>query len=289
LKEEHKAVRVVIRKFGDVEEKFADEVLDIMNDCYDRIKAHEVKIVDLYLFNKSSAMNAFVNEEKRKLGIETSAFEASFFAVHDAWHGTSRIMVAYDRAVDLPYLVRIGGLCHEVAHTILHGSLEYYSFPSPTRLLEREGFVSRPMMRDILYLTSIAVKDYEVTRLLYQNGYVEDQVAYNKYFLEPSEEDYETWELAKENKTARLLVLVSLLKTACCAAPLLRDERYGGEIGESITRSVNYLPAELSELLLRLLDSASEFGENTHENVHLFMKKFIDELVVKEGYFDSKE
>lgn len=278
-------VRIVVHRFGDIKERSIQEVLDIMNDCYNRIDSHDVKIVDLFLFDKSSSMNAIVNEEKRKLGIETSAFEASFFAVHDAWHGTPRIMVAYDKVLDLPELVRIGGLRHEVAHTVLHGALEYYSFPMPTLLLqlEKEDTVSRQIMRDLLYLTSIAVKDYEVTRLLYENGFVEDQVAYNKHFLEPSEEDYEAWELAKKNKTARLLVLVSLLKSACCASPLLRDERYGGEIGESITKSMNYLPSEFSSRLSRLLELGSKFGKNTHENVDLFMKKIIDELVIREG------
>ncbi|MFB0504281.1 MAG: hypothetical protein ACETWE_10645, partial [Candidatus Bathyarchaeia archaeon] len=63
-----------------------------MNDCYYRNNSSAVKIVDLYLFDRSSRMNAFLSEEKRKLGIKTSAFEASFFAVHDAWRGTPRIM-----------------------------------------------------------------------------------------------------------------------------------------------------------------------------------------------------
>lgn len=168
-------------------------------------------------------MNAFLTEEKRSLGIGTSAFESSFFAVHDAWRGTPRIMVAHDKILALPGLVSVGGLHHEVAHTVLHGSLEYYSFSVPTSLLrlERVGKIPRQMMRDILYLVSIAVKDCEVTRLLYEKGFVEDQVAYNRHFLEPSEEDHEAWDIAKENKTVRILFLVSILKTVFCAVPLL--------------------------------------------------------------------
>jgi len=276
-------VRIVLHKFGDVEERFVYGILEIMNDCYNRIDTHTVEIVDLYLFDKSSKMNAFISEDKRNMGIETSPFEESFLAVHDAWHGTPRIMAAYDRALDLPELVRTGGLRHEVAHTILHGSLEYYSFPMPTFLLEfeRGGIIPLQIVRDLLYLASIAVKDFEVTKLLYENGFLEDQVVYNKYFLEPSEEDHEAWELAKKNEPARVLVLVSLLKTACCAAPLLKDERFGVEMGESIARSMSFLPAELSARILRLLEATDKFGKNTHENVDLFMKEIIDELVTK--------
>lgn len=274
-------VRIVVRRFGDVKERFADEVLDVLRDCYDRINADAVAIVDLYLFEKSSAMNAFVSEEKRKLGIETSAFEESYYALHDAWHGTPRIMVGYDMMSALPELVRTGSLRHEAAHTALHGSLEFYSFPlSPSLLrLEERGVVSRRMTRDILHLVSVAAKDFEVTRLLHENQFVEDQVAFNKHLLEPSEEDREAWELAEKDKASRLLVLVSLLKTICCAAPLLKDHNHGDEISESIKKSLSFLPEGASESLLRILDAATKFGRNTHENVVLLLGKTIDELV----------
>ena len=271
-------IRIVVHRFGDVKERFVEEVLEILNDCYNRLGAHAVKIVDIYIFEKSSSMSAFMNDEKRKLGIKTSAFEESFLAVHDAWHGTPRIMVAYDKMFRVPELVGIGGLRHEVAHTVLHGSLEYYSFPMPMFLLEleRNAVISRQIIRDLVYLASIAVKDYEVTRLLCERGYVEDQVAYSEYYLQPSEEELEAWKLAEKNRTARLIFLVSVLKTACCAAPLLNDEIYGEEILKNITRSMYFLPAELFVRLLKILEEASKFGRNTHENVDRFIKEIID-------------
>lgn len=283
-------VRIVVHRLGGVEERFAEEVLGMISDCYNRIGADSVQIVDLYLSDRSSAMNAFLCEEKRKLGIKTSAFEASFFAVHDAWHGTPRIMVAYDRMSTLPELIRVGSLHHEVAHTILHGSLEYYSFAVPTSLLKLldKGLFPRQTVGDLIYLVSIAVKDYEVTRLLYENGFLEDQAAFCKYLLEPSEEDHEAWNLSRKNETARLLTLVSLLKTACCAAPLLNDAIYGKGISESIARNMSYLPKELSTRLSKTLEAASKFGQNTHENVDLFMRKIIDELVIDGGHSDSR-
>jgi hypothetical protein len=283
--------RIIVRRFGDVEERFVEKVLEILNDCYNRLSAHAVEIVEVYIFEKSSLMNAFMNDEKRKLGIETSAFEESFLAVHDAWHGTPRIMVAYDKMLHVPKLVRIGVLRHEVAHTALHGSLEYYSFSTPIFLLEleRNGVVSRQVIRDLVYLASIAVKDYEVTRLLYEKGYVEDQVAYNEYCLKPSEEDLEAWKLAEKNKTATLLFLVSALKTACCATPLLKDERHGEEILKTVIRSMDFLPAELSARLLKTLEATSKLGKDTHENVDWFMKEIIDELIVNGKCLETKE
>ena len=265
--------------------------MEILNDCYNRLGAHTVEIVEVYIFEKSSSMNAFMNEEKRKLGIETSAFDESFLAVHDAWHGTPRIMVAYDKMLHVPKLVRIGVLRHEVAHTALHGSLQYYSFFTPMFLLEleRNRVMSRQVTRDLVYLASIAVKDYEVTRLLYEKGYVKDQVAYNEYCLKASEEELEAWKLAEKNKTAALIFLVAALKTACCAAPLLKDERYGEEILKGITGSLNFLPTELSTKLLKTLEATSKFGGDTHENADRFMKEIIDQLIVRRKYLEPKE
>jgi hypothetical protein len=283
--------RIIVRRFGDVEERFVEKVLKILDECYSRLSARDVEVVEVYIFEKSSSMNAFMNDEKRKLGVETSAFEESFLAIHDAWHGTPRIMVAYDKMLHVPKLVRIGVLRHEAAHTALHGSLEYYSFSTPLFLLvlERNGVISRQVTRDLVYLVSIAVKDYEVTRLLYEKGYLKDQVTYNEYCLKPSEEELEAWKLAEKNKTATLLFLVSALKTACCATPLLKDERCGEEILKAITGSMNFLPAELSARLLKTLEATSRFGGDTHENADRFMKEIIDELIIKGKCLETKE
>jgi hypothetical protein len=275
-------IRIVLHRFGDIKERFVETVLDVLNECYDRLGAHDLEIVDIYIFDRSSSMSAFVNEEKRKLGVETSAFEENYLAVHDAWHGTPRIMVAYDKFSEVPKLVGIGALHHEAAHTVLHGYLEYYSFAIPVLLLEleRDNVISRQTMKDLVYLASVAVKDYEVTRLLYENGYLEDQVAYCEYYLKPSEEDLEAWKLAEKNRTTTLLFLVSIIKTACCAAPLLKDERYGEEILRAVNRSISFLPPGLSVRLLRMIKAASKFGKNTHENVDRFIKEIGDQLVV---------
>ena len=275
-------IRIVAHRFGDVDERFAQKVLEILDDCYRRLGAHAVEIVDVYIFGKSSLLNAFMNDEKRKLGIGTSAVEESFLAVHDAWRGTPRIMVAYDKIFQAPELVAIGGIRHEVAHTVLHGFIEYYSFPTPMFLveLERKGIITTQIMKDFVYLTSIAVKDYEVTRLLYENGYVDDQVAYCRYYLKTSEEELGIWKLSEKIKTARLLFLVSILKAACCATPLSKDESYGEEISKTIVENMDFLPKEFSARLLKILEATSKFGKNTHENVERFMKKIIDELLL---------
>lgn len=276
-------IKIVVHRYGNINEKFVEKVWGIINDCYERIRTHDVEVLDLYLFDKVSLMNAFLFKEKKEVGVKTSTIESSFFAVHDAWHGIPRIMVAYDKLSDIPELVIKCCLIHEVAHTILHGSLEFYSFSIPVLLLELENerIISKQGALDLLYLVAIAVKDYEVSRLLYKHGFVEEQIAYCRFFLKPSQEDYEAWELAKENSFSRLLVLTSILKTLCFVTPLLKDKQHDKEIATSIAKSMNYLPPEYRAQLLKLLKVCSKFGEDTHNNVDLFTRKIVEELVVK--------
>jgi hypothetical protein len=276
-------VRIVLREFGTVEDRFAQAVLVIFKNFYNRIAVGAVELIDLYLFEKTSSMNAFLDQEKRNLGIATSPFETRFLAVHDAWHGTPRIMVACDKVFCLPKLVRLGCMHHEAAHTVLHGSLEYYMFSAPTfsAPLKEKIAVLRPVLGDILYLVSTAVKDYEATRLLVNNGFIKDQVAYNKYTLKPSEEDTDTWNLARQNTIAQVLFLIALLKTACCAAPFLQDQKYGGQINELLVRNINYLPPIWISRLLTLLETTSKFGPDTHQNVELFTRTVLDALITQ--------
>jgi hypothetical protein len=276
-------VRIVLRKFGTVGDRFAQAVLEIFNNFYNRIAVGAVDLIDLYLFEKTSSMNAFLGQEKRTLGIATSPFETRFLAVHDAWHGTPRIMVACDKVFCLPTLVRFGCMHHEAAHTVLHGSLEYYMFSAPTLPdpLKEKIAVLRPVLGDILYLVSTAVKDYEATRLLVNNGFIKDQVAYNKYILEPSEEDADTWNLARQNTIAQVLFLIALLKTACCAAPLLKDREYGEQINEFLVRNIRYLPPIWISRLLTLLVTTTKFGPDTHQNVELFTRTVLDAIITQ--------
>jgi hypothetical protein len=136
-------------------------------------------------------------------------------------------------------------------------------------------------MANLLYLVSMAVKDYEVTRLLYQRGYVEDQVAYAKHLLKVSENDILSWEISQGKPPAEALCLVSCLKAAGCAAPLLVDKKFGEKVKQHLMRSLSYLPTNRSALLLKLIEGLSSAETDTLDNIdHLTGKcKLIFEAV----------
>ena len=83
-------VKLAILKFGKIDEDFLGEILGVVEECYSRFKDFQPSLVDFYVFEKASAMEAFILNEKKNLNILTSNFEESFFAAHDAWYGIPR-------------------------------------------------------------------------------------------------------------------------------------------------------------------------------------------------------
>ena len=164
-------VRIVVSKFGEVEDEKIKRVVRVMDECYDRLSPHEVTLVDLYAFDRSSSLEAFLAKEYSEVGVASAPFDELFFAMHDAWRGVSRIILCFERMRKLPKPIQIGGVQHEVGHSVLHGSLSYYVLPLPpalSELINRFG-LSLEYVMNLLYLISIAVKDYEVTRF-FMNG-----------------------------------------------------------------------------------------------------------------------
>ena len=274
-------VRLNVLSFGRVEKDFLERILEVVRECYSRFKDSQPTLVDFYVFEKTAIMEGFMVEEKEKLEVLTSSFEESFFATHDAWYGIPRIMVCVEKMERLPWLLVVGGLRHEVVHTILHGSPEYYLMvlPKPLREIREVYNLPAKTVNDIFYLLSIAVKDYEVVRLLYGGGYVEDQVAYCKHYLKPSLEEKIAWEIAKTNPLAKSLFLTSILKSLCCAKPLLNDKNHGLEVKKAVDENLSYLPEKLVSRVFEVLRETEKFGFDTQKNIEFFSQTVTEKIL----------
>jgi len=103
-------VRIVVSKFGEVDVKEVRHMIEVMEECYKRLEPHEVDLVDLYVFERSSSVEAFLTKEYREIGVASAPFDELFFAMHDAWRGTSRIILCLERMKLIPHLVQVGGI-----------------------------------------------------------------------------------------------------------------------------------------------------------------------------------
>ncbi len=271
--------RIVIRKFGNINEEDIKKIISIMQECYERIEIKNVEIVDLYIFEKSFSMQEFKRREKVEK-ISSLSLEEEFFATHDAYHGIPRIMIAIDKLNELPENVRIGGIRHEVAHSILHGSLDYYIFSIPKILIEysKKYLNLEKFFGNITYLISIAIKDYEVTNLLCKYGYIEDQYEYIKYFLKPSIEEKQAWEFVKNNFSLTLLFITSLIKIIACATPLLFTS-FNKKISEDLGSYISYLPIKFQNLILKIvLKTFQKQYESLQQEIDVVCEELIKNL-----------
>ncbi len=270
-----------MKKFGAVDNVLTRNAIGIVGECYDRLQPHSASLVELYIYEKWSTLIALISDEEKQLGITTSPLSGLFFATHDAWYGMPRIRVGLDKLAEHPELVVLGVIRPEVAHTVLHGSIEYFIFPTPKslRTIGQEFNIPENIIRDTVYLIAIATKDYEVSRLLYKKGCLDDLVECNKYFLKPSDEDVGIWSIAQENPAAKLLAIASHFKVICCAAPLLQDEKNGDEIMVAMKKSLIHLPTEISDHILEMVKGLSSFTEETHKNVGLLAECLVNCLL----------
>ncbi len=278
----HFIPKIVVCRFGKVDDQQVNQIVGIMRECYNRLAPHEVDVVDLYIFERSSSVEAFLAEESKRVGVASSSFDELFFSTHDAWRGFSRIIICQERMKKLPALAQHGGIRHEVGHSVLHGSTLYYIFTIPPALLDlaKRFRLSRRYVTNMLYLISIAVKDYEVSRLLHKHSYVKDQIAFAKHMLTPMESDETSWEISRAKPDAEALCLISYLKLIGYATPFLTDEDSKKEINHYIRESLSFLPKKHSTKLLGQTPKIFQRLElNTLNNVNEFTQLIVEKII----------
>lgn len=258
-----------------------------MEETYRRLEPHPVILVDLQLFDRASSMEAHVAREHVEAGVVSTRVDDRFFALHDAWRGIPRITVCLERMARLPGPVQIGSLQHEVGHSVLHGELRYYRLAQPRafQAVQTRYGLSPHYMADLLYLTSLAVKDYEVTRFLVEHGFHQEQTAYVESLFTSGPEDAVTWRVAQDRPEAQVLVLVSTLKPLFCAAGFYPKEDCKDAM-EAKVKAYAYLPPPFQRMLQQVTSDAVQLSigqtpENLERTARAISTEIIDSLLQK--------
>jgi len=264
---------------GYVTQDQLQEVRDTLEESYPRLGRWLPEKVEVQLFDTPVQLASFLESEKREFGIRTAGDEA-FVCSHDAWRGFPRLLICIERLSALSRMARLGTLRHEAAHTVLHGALAYYVCRIPrdcVELAETKG-MNLTVLQQVLYYCAVAVKDFEVTRLLLHQGYQECQVAFAQAQFVRSDEDELAWLLARYNPQARLVFFTSQLKTLLLSWPL---DAAGLLPIETYTNSMlSYIATEERKRWLGLaLGIAQQLGEDTHNNIRLTLRRVLLELL----------
>jgi len=254
---------------GDVPNSFWQELKQQLEGCYRRLPTSDLEVVQVRLLDTVKRLRQFLAAEHVELGI-ASPLGTGFLALHDAWHGVPRITLCCERLAELPHLVGLGAIRQQVAHSIVHGSPEYYVFRFSRNLVEKgqERGLAPIALQQLFYYVAIAVKDYEVVRLLVAHGYVDCQAALAFHQLETSDEDRLAWRLARLNPVARLICLASQLKLLLSIRPLVAKPAVAPALIQQARAMLSFLPLEEQDKLWALTQQiAAALGDDTHQNM----------------------
>lgn len=253
---------ICITRRGEIPQPVVDEILSVIGECYQVIGEPMTGSTDLYVLEKS--------------------VEETFFATHDALHGKPTISVYVDKFLEMPRLVALAGIKRQAAHSVLHGSPEYYLIRVPQDLIRAMKQYNLPQgcANGFLYSAGMAAKEYEVTRLLYAKNYVEDQVAYAKYILVPNAEEVLAWKIALRDKLEKIFHLTSIIRDISCAVPLTQDEQVGDEIRNYIKKKLAHISPDCQLKVQKIIyEGFSLLGSDTFENIDLITKLVVEEIV----------
>jgi hypothetical protein len=271
--------KIRLKKFGNIDEALLEKILRIMDESYKHLGEPIGGEVDLHAYEKASTMHILQTDEEENLGIKTSSLGESFPITHDAWAGRPRIRVSMDRISEYPEDVTTGGIRHVIAHSILHGSPNFYKIPEGSaKTIAQYGF-TQDYAATLLYLLSIDVKSYEASNLLYSKDFTEDQIAYTKYFLKPSEEDILAWKIGSQNPLGRILCSVSI-KDITYAIPLSNDKKIGDEIKKHIEERIAIFSSDYKEKIRKIAyDTFPSLHDKTMENINFVTKAIAKEVI----------
>ena len=254
---------------GDIPDSFQQELRQQLEECYRRLPTSDLAVVQVCLLDTVKRLRQFLAAEHAALGIAGPLGE-EFLALHDAWHDVPRITICHERLADVPPLVSSGAIRQQVAHSILHGSPEYYTFKLSRNLVEQaqKRGLAPAALQQLLYYVAIAVKDYEVVRLLVAHSYVDCQAALAFHQLETSEEDRLAWQVAQLSPVARLICLASQLKPLLSLRPLMTKPSVAPGLIQQARAMLGFLPPEEQDKLWALTQKiATVMGDDTHQNI----------------------
>jgi hypothetical protein len=274
-------IEISVITSGNIPWSYKRDVENIFRDCYRKFESSRIPYkVEIHLVDREANMRALLKEDRLRLGMSAGG-DDDFVCSHDAWRGYPRIICSLDRLIKLNKAARLGAIRREAAHSVLHGSMEYYIFRIPDECRHTAAIkaLDPPVLDQVLYHVSVAVKDFEATKFLVQHDFIDCQFALALEWIKPSEEDRSTWKQAQTNREAKFIYLAALLRPMLFVHPLLalpRTKNISLESQVQLARRVeeileNLGGTEQNRLLQVTNMIAEQATEDTHRNVDIAM------------------
>jgi len=256
---------------GNVPRETVEKLVSEISKCYEKLGA-KLEFCEVLIFSSRYDADKFIEEENEriysKLGIRISGIAPDSSVTHFAWRGWPTIAICVSDVESRPWEVASAELRRAVAHSILHGSPEYYFIPLPQCLLDlKKRGIIRPDILDLaFYMLSIAVKSFEVTRFLVNKGFIECQKKLYCYHLRIRPGEKELWEKAKNNINLLVPLLMDVFKVLSGVTPLIEVVK-DPVLMSLYKENLNLIPKHVKKFFSRMLHKLHKLGEDTLENI----------------------
>ncbi len=269
-----------VKWFGNVERSLLDWVTSTLCEFYRRVRL-PCDEVDLLLFEDRLVMEAYLKREGERFaaeyGFEYVPIALGFSSLHHAWSGRPTIVVCSKTMRERDRFVVLGELRHEAGHSVLHGSPKFYLI-RPPGILEKliiKKNLDRRVAHVAFYLLSTGIKDFEVTRLLVENGYVGCQRALHAWSLRISDEERQASRLAEDNYNVAFFLMASTMKPVMGSVPLLGTGA-NSELLPLVEENLSLLPRGSQVLARRIIKEwIPKLRGGTLENIRMLVENIV--------------
>jgi hypothetical protein len=208
------AIQIEIISYEGIDGRFLHQIRTWANEVLEKANLSSTPpYLSITIWENNEELRDFYHIEKEALGVVTGE-EIDFLATHEAWRGYPRIHISHERIQGISDSVIQGVLHHEIGHTLLHGSPEFYRFRFTNRLQEaglHKG-IDLSILQQCVYFLSIAIKDLDVVKWLSESGLWHGQQALLEYLMLDTEEEKQVWNIACNSPTHAKIAKAAFLK-----------------------------------------------------------------------------
>lgn len=260
---------VVIK--GNVPQKTVKNIISEISECYEKLRERP-EFCEVLIFRSRYDADKFIEEENEriysKLGIRISGITPESSVTHFAWRGWPTIAICVSDMENRPWEVAVAELRRAVAHSILHGSPEYYFISLPQNLinLKKKEIVHPDILDLAFYMLTTAVKSFEVTRFLINKGFTECQQKLYRYHLRIRQGEKEIWSKAENEINLLVPLLMDMFKVLSGVTPLIKiteDPVLISLYEENLT----LIPKNIERSFRKMLTKLLELSGNTVKNI----------------------
>lgn len=253
-----------------------NEVLNTLKDCYKRFGSRTPYRIEVLLTDSEAIMRDYLRQEKFSLGIIDDSYEDDV-CLYDILKGFPRITISTEKLYQYNKQARPGLIRHQAAHSVLHGSLEYriFKIPEECRQIAMVKNIDDATLEQAIHKLSLAIKDFEASKLLSQNNYVNCQIAFALEWIHPAPVIRQPQKAPAADRQAKFINQIMLLKPILFSQPLIvlpKSKKIGLEpqimLGRRIEEVIEGLEQHEQAKLLQVASSiADSLSGDTHDNV----------------------